>query len=75
MIVALVFHVLARVWSFAYFIPRALRFEKSGNLSKEQSLAARRWTRLSRWRPMLAAASIVALCLLVLHVNASVVSR
>jgi hypothetical protein len=75
MIVALAFHAVARVWSFAYFIPRALRFEKLGNLSEEHTCAARRWTRLSRWRPMLAAASIVALCLVVLHVNAWVVSR
>jgi hypothetical protein len=72
-IVALVFHVAARVWSFAYFIPRALRFEKSGDLSEEQGRAARRWTHLSRWRPMLAAASIASQCLVVLHTSAGVI--
>src|SRR5580692_2789380 len=32
-VVALVAHFVARVWSFAYFIPRAMRFEEMGDLS------------------------------------------
>jgi hypothetical protein len=55
--VALCVHAIARVWSFAYFIPRALRFEKGiGN----GALAAR-WVSLSRWR--LLPESIALFCL------------
>jgi hypothetical protein len=35
-IAALVAHLVARAWSFAYFIPRALRFEKMGDLTEDQ---------------------------------------
>jgi hypothetical protein len=65
---ALVVHFAARAWSMAYFIPRALRFEKLGDLTEEQRLEAERWTRLSRARPMLEAVSIVALCVAILDV-------
>jgi hypothetical protein len=65
---ALVVHFAARAWSMAYFIPRALRFEKLGDLTQEQRLEARRWTRLSRYRPALEAVSIIALCAAILHV-------
>lgn len=48
---ALAAHLAARIWSFAYFIPMALRFETeladdTGTASK----AATKWVRLSRWR-------------------------
>lgn len=36
MIAALMAHFAARAWSFAYFIPRALRFENPGDLTEEQ---------------------------------------
>jgi hypothetical protein len=65
---ALVVHFTARAWSMAYFIPRALRFEKLGDLSEEQKLEAKRWTRLSRCRPALEAVSIMALWVAILHV-------
>lgn len=65
---ALGVHFAARAWSMAYFIPRALRFEKMGDLTEEQRLEARRWTRLSRYRPALEAVSIIALCAAILHV-------
>jgi len=58
---ALFAHFAARVWSFAYFIPRALRFEKMGDLSEDQMRLARRWTRLSRFRPVIEAVSILSL--------------
>jgi hypothetical protein len=61
-VAALVVHFAARAWSMAYFIPRALRFEKLGDLTEEQRLEAKRWTRLSRFRPVLEAVSIMALC-------------
>src|SRR3984957_17029580 len=61
MVAAVAAHFTARVWSFAYFIPRALRFEKMGDLSEEQVRLARRWTRLSRCRPVLELVSILSL--------------
>ena len=61
MVSALSAHFAARVWSFAYFIPRALRFEKMGDLSEEQLRLAQRWTRLSRCRPVLELVSILSL--------------
>ena len=61
MVTALSAHFAARVWSFAYFIPRALRFERMGDLSEDQVRLARRWVRLSRLRPIIEVASIVSL--------------
>jgi hypothetical protein len=66
-VVALLAHFVARVWSFAYFIPNALRFEKLDNLTEDQARLARRWTRLSRYRPVFGALSIAALCAVILH--------
>jgi hypothetical protein len=67
--VALLAHFGSRAWSFAYFIPRALRFEKAGDLTQEQADLARRWIRLSRCRPVLEAVSIVALCMVILQMG------
>ena len=58
---ALAAHFAARVWSFAYFIPRALRFEELSELTGLQLDLARRWTRLSPCRLILEAMSIIAL--------------
>ena len=66
-IAALAIHLAARAWSFAYFIPRALRFEKLGELREDQRREALRWTRLSRCRPLLSVGSIVALCVVILQ--------
>lgn len=66
-VVALLIHFMARAWSFTYFIPNALRFEKLDNLTEEQARSARRWTRLSRCRPVLGALSIAALGAVILH--------
>jgi hypothetical protein len=60
-VAALSAHFAARAWSFAYFIPRALRFEKMADLSEDQVRLARRWTRLSRCRPILELVSIFSL--------------
>ncbi|XOK12379.1 hypothetical protein ACI6PO_04565 [Agrobacterium tumefaciens] len=48
---ALAVHLVARIWSFAYFIPMALRFEAetAGDMAAD-SRAAAKWVRLSRWR-------------------------
>jgi hypothetical protein len=60
-VVALVAHLVARVWSFAYFIPRALRFEKMGDLTDDQRRQAQRWIELSRVRPFIEVVAIIAL--------------
>lgn len=74
-IVALVAHFAARAWSFAYFIPRALRFEKLDELTPDDRHAAIRWTKLSRCRPLLEALSIAALAVVLLHSTNAVTSR
>jgi hypothetical protein len=66
-IVALVGHFSARIWSFAYFIPRALRFEKLAEFTPEEMRSAARWIKLSRLRPLLEALSVVALAMILLH--------
>ena len=60
-IAALVAHFGARAWSFAYFIPRALRFEKMGDLTEDQRRQAESWIRLSRLRSFIEIVSIIAL--------------
>jgi hypothetical protein len=68
-IVALVVHFASRGWSFAYFIPSALRFEKLNELNDSEIHLARQWTRLSRCRPVLEALSIVSLGAAILHLG------
>lgn len=60
LIAALVTHFGARAWSFAYFIPWALRFEKMGDLTEDQRRQAERWIRLSRVRPFIEFISLIA---------------
>jgi hypothetical protein len=59
---SLIIHLAARAWSFAYFIPKALWLERLGDLTEDQKRVARAWTRMSRCRPALQLASILALC-------------
>ena len=66
-IAALAVHFAARAWSFAYFIPKALGFEKLGDLTEDQQHEAWRWTRLSRFRPVLEAVAVMAQCMVILH--------
>jgi hypothetical protein len=47
LIAALIAHFVSRAWSFAYFIPRALRFENSSELTDSELRLARQWIRLS----------------------------
>jgi hypothetical protein len=68
---ALVGHFTVRVWSFAYFIPMAHRFEKLEELAPEHMVSARRWVRLSRCRPVLAALSLAALAFVLMHLASS----
>jgi hypothetical protein len=67
--VALVAHFVSRAWSFAYFIPKALRFEKLNELTDSEVHLARQWVRLSRCRPVLEAASIISLGAAILHLG------
>jgi len=62
LILALVAHFGARVWSFAYFIPRALRFEELSDLTNDQRKQADRWVALSRVRPLIETVAVIALC-------------
>jgi hypothetical protein len=71
-IVALVAHFVSRLWSFAYFIPKAVRFEILGELTDSERHLARQWTRLSRCRPLLEAVSIVSLGAAILYLGRSV---
>ena len=71
-VVALVAHFVSRAWSFAYFIPKALRFEKLSELTESQVHLARQWTRLSRCRAILEAVSIVSLGAAILHFGPTV---
>jgi hypothetical protein len=60
-IVALVVHLASRMWSFAFFIPKALRFEQLSEMTDLQVRLARQWTKLSPWRLILGVLSISAL--------------
>lgn len=63
LLLALACHLSMRLWSFLYFIPAAIRFEKSNEFDSAQIASARRWIRLSLWRLPLEIVSTVALCL------------
>lgn len=71
-IVALVAHFVSRAWSFAYFIPKALRFEKLTELNDSDAQLARRWTHLSWRRGVLEAVSVISLCVAILHLGRAV---
>jgi hypothetical protein len=71
-IVALVAHFVSRSWSFAYFIPQAVRFENLSSLTDSELHLARRWTHLSRCRPLLEAVSIISLGAAILYLGRSV---
>jgi len=68
-VAALVAHFTARAWSFMYFIPTALRFEKLNDLTPEQVREAWQWVRLSRFRPVLEGASLIAQSVAIAHLT------
>ena len=70
-IVALIAHFGVRAWSLLYFIPKALWFEKAGDLTQEQYGIARRWIQFSRFRPALEAIAIISECTIVVHIGAA----
>jgi hypothetical protein len=71
-VVALIVHFGTRAWSFAYFIPKALQFERLSKLTESQIYIARKWIRLSRCRPILEAVSIISLSAAILHFGSAV---
>ena len=75
LIAALIGHFTVRVWSFAYFIPMAHRFEKLDKLTPEDMRSAHRWVRLSRLRPFLESLSIASLAFVLTHLASAVTSR
>jgi len=66
-VIALIAHFASRVWSFAYFIPRALQFEPLSEFDQSQIQLARRWTKLSPCRLILEAVAAIALGAAILH--------
>ncbi len=60
---ALTLHLATRAWSFAYFIPAAIRFERADALSPSDAIAARTWVGLSRVRIVTEAGALAALIL------------
>ncbi|QFU18118.1 hypothetical protein GDR74_12095 [Microvirga thermotolerans] len=50
LLVAAASHVLMRGWSAAYFIPRAIEFERAGDWTPDLRARATTWVRLSVWR-------------------------
>ena len=65
-IVALAAHLVMRAWSFAWFIPRALRFERAEGASPALMGEARDWVSKSRLRLLLDLAVTVSLCVALL---------
>jgi hypothetical protein len=61
LLAALASHAVARGWSFAYFIPRALAFEKTDVLTPELAARAQKWVRFSVLRVLLGLVTIAAL--------------
>jgi hypothetical protein len=66
LVAALIAHLVGRSWSFAYFIPRALRFEKMGDLTEDDRRQAKRWVALSRVRPLIEIVSIIGLAIAII---------
>ena len=62
LLVAAVSHILMRVWSAAYFIPRALAFERTKDWTPDLRARAMTWVRLSVWRLPLDLVTLLAVC-------------
>jgi hypothetical protein len=61
LLAALASHAVTRGWSFAYFIPRALAFEKADVLTPELAVRAQDWVRFSVLRLLLNVVTLAAL--------------
>ena len=67
-ITALVAHFGTRVWSFAYFIPGALRFEAGEVANSAQQASVDRWVKLSRCRVLLEGIAVLALAIILVKI-------
>lgn len=61
LLIAAVSHVVMRVWSVVYFIPKALAFERAGDWTSDLRAKAATWVRLSVWRLPLDLVTLFAL--------------
>jgi hypothetical protein len=60
-IAAFAVHLATRAWSFAYFIPLAIRFQNADTASQMQDETKHQWVTLSRWRVLLNGGVLVML--------------
>jgi hypothetical protein len=67
-ITALVAHFGTRAWSFAYFIPAALRFEAGEVCRPAQQVSVDRWVKLSRCRVLLDGIAVLALAIVLVDI-------
>jgi hypothetical protein len=65
-IAAFALHLASRAWSFAYFIPAALKFERGEATGPTPE--AVRWVGLSRWRLLLCGGVLAALATAIVEV-------
>jgi hypothetical protein len=66
-IAALVVHVATRVWSFAYFIPLAIKFQNVDTASQPHDGKKVQWVKLSRWRVLLGGAVLLMLTIAIVE--------
>lgn len=69
-IAALVLHLAARVWSFVYFIPLAIKFQNGETASPPDDAKKYQWVKLSRWRVVLGAAVQLMLAIAIVRITA-----
>jgi hypothetical protein len=60
-IAAFVVHFATRLWSFAYFIPQAIRFQNVDTASQMRDEKKHQWLNRSRWRVLLSGCVLVML--------------
>jgi hypothetical protein len=59
-IAALAVHIATRAWSFAYFIPLAIKFQNVDPASRPSDETRDRWVKLSRFRVLLGASVLLS---------------
>jgi hypothetical protein len=69
-IAALVVHLATRVWSFAYFIPLAIKFQNADTANQLHDEKKYQWVKLSRCRVLLGGAVLLMLTTAVVKIVA-----
>jgi len=67
-IAALVVHFATRVWSFAYFIPLAIKFQNVDAASQPRDEKKYQWVKMSRWRVLLGGAVLLMLTIAIVKI-------